>query len=159
MKRNEFDRFIEKVAIPENNGDCWIWIASTRRKYGHFLRWVNNKRTSAKAHRYSYEYYNKVTKEDMKGFFVCHKCDNPLCVNPKHLFLGTSLDNVKDMVLKGRHSFGRNKNHKWLSKETAIKIRKFKKENPNILNTHISKLFEISKQQVSRILRNEIWKE
>ena len=56
-----------------------------------------------KAHRYIWE---KIFGEIPTGMFVCHDCDNPRCINPQHLFLGTPQDNMTDKVLKGRQTFG-----------------------------------------------------
>jgi len=158
MRKPEYDRWIKKVNKTSEDG-CWLWTAGVRRNYGQFLRWIDGKRTMAKAHRFSYEYFNNVSRESMKGLFVCHKCDNPLCVNPKHLFLGTALINNLDKVAKGRGSFGRNKNHYWLSKEIAYKIRKAKLENPNLTYAQLGKLFNTSATQSYRVVANKIWKE
>ncbi len=55
------------------------------------------------AHRYV---WTTVHGEIPTGFHVCHRCDNPPCINPEHLFIGTDLDNVRDMIAKNRHSHG-----------------------------------------------------
>jgi hypothetical protein len=157
-RKNEFDRFIVRVNKDTESG-CWEWTGPTRRNYGHFLRWIDEKRTMGKVHRFSYEYFNNVSRESMKGLFVCHTCDNPICVNPAHLFLGTALDNNRDKVKKGRAGFGRNKNHVWLSKDIAMQIRKTKKENPNLSYKQIGKLFNTSASQICRVINNQIWKE
>lgn len=153
---SDLDRWKSKI---KKTDSCWFWIGSTYRAgYGHFRRKINNKWQMEKAHRFSYEIYYGVTRNSMKGLFVCHTCDNPSCVNPDHLFLGTNKDNVNDMVRKKRHSFGRDKNHSWLSFDLAERIRETKRQNPSLTCEELGIKFETSKQQVSRILTNQIWK-
>src|SRR5687768_3007421 len=77
-------------------GECWEWQGAINANgYGH-IRFSNK---TYLAHRLSYEF---AFKPITKGLFVCHKCDNPKCVRPDHLFLGTPLDNTLDMMAKGR---------------------------------------------------------
>jgi hypothetical protein len=85
-------RFWEKV-MPIPWSGCWEWMGSTQR-YGHF-RYPGGQL----AHRFSWELENGPVPE---GLHVLHKCDNPSCVNPDHLFLGTHDDNMKDKAAKGR---------------------------------------------------------
>ncbi len=88
-------RFIGKVSKTGADG-CWVWMANTfRNGYGGFT--LNGKHTLA--HRASWVIFNG---EIPTGLQVLHKCDNSLCVNPDHLFLGTAADNIYDMVSKGR---------------------------------------------------------
>lgn len=156
--KSEYERFISKVKVMDND-NCWEWVGSTYRGgYGHFRRFINNKWTMGKAHRFSYEYYNKTNIEEMKGLIVCHKCDNPCCVNPNHLFLGTTQDNVNDKINKYGNSFGRNKNHNWLNIEIADKIRKTYKDNPNLSYKELSLIYNTSIPQICRIILNKIWK-
>lgn len=86
--------------------DCWIWTGPVRSKsgahhYGCFS--INKKRTPA--HRWLFEFKNGPISS---GLFCCHKCDNPKCARPDHIFLGTQADNIADCIRKGRHSSNRN---------------------------------------------------
>jgi hypothetical protein len=79
-----------------DENECWIWIGSAQKRGYGFIK-KNGKTTMA--HRVAYELaYGELPD----GLFVCHKCDNPRCVNPKHLFVGTHNDNMLDMHNKGR---------------------------------------------------------
>jgi len=108
-----------------------------------------------KAHRYSYEYYNGAIPN---GALVCHRCDNPACVNPAHLFTGTHKDNSDDMFSKGRKSkLIRNTKHRLLNFDVAEEIREIKFLNPNILLKDLAAKFNTSVTQISRILKFKIW--
>lgn len=90
------DRFWRKV---DKTGDCWVWTGSvTPRGYGTFFLIHPHVRTGA--HQYSAMLHFGMFDRRLK---VLHRCDNPPCVRPDHLFLGTMADNSKDMVSKGRH--------------------------------------------------------
>ncbi len=150
----EFERFISRVIKSDG---CWEWVGSKYRGgYGHFRRKIDGKWKMYKTHRYSYEYY---TKTDALNNLICHTCDNPSCVNPDHLFIGTPQDNHDDMRSKGRWKLIRNPKHRLLNMKTAIEIRKYKEENPEAKLLEISTKFTTSKQQVSRILLGHIWSE
>ena len=95
MDSNIEDRFFSKVNYSDN---CWNWTGYTDR-YGVF----KVGRATKKAHRWSYEYFIEEIPKDM---CVLHHCDNPKCVNPFHLFIGTQQENVKDMMEKGRYVSG-----------------------------------------------------
>lgn len=78
---------------------CWIWRGTlVRGGYGQFS--VRPGQRCA-AHRFAWELSNGAIPD---GLFACHRCDNPPCVNPAHLFLGTPKDNMQDKVAKGRHT-------------------------------------------------------
>ena len=95
------ERFDNKV---RRTHGCWHWIgAKTKAGYGT-LTFSGLKRTTTTAHRISWELAHERHVPDDN--YVLHKCDNPGCVNPKHLFLGTHQDNMDDMQRKGRQSKG-----------------------------------------------------
>jgi hypothetical protein len=103
-KSPQGDKYIDKLRkrllnnSNEVNG-CREWIRKT--SFGYGLTNIRNKNIFA--HRAAYIAWKG---EIPKGMFVCHTCDNRLCINPEHLFLGSSKDNLRDMMKKNRHNFG-----------------------------------------------------
>jgi len=93
-RRPLIDRFNEKYEVNLETG-CWEWTGAKHRGYG--VLGVNKKQV--RAHRFSYQLHFGDIPD---GLYVCHGCDNPGCVNPSHLWLGTSQDNTADKTAKGR---------------------------------------------------------
>jgi len=86
------ERFWGKV---DKSKECWLWLGATTEGYGQF----GIGRKNVHAHRFAYEVtYGKIPE----GLFILHKCDNPSCVRPDHLFCGTNQENMQDAYDKGR---------------------------------------------------------
>lgn len=94
MNKNDIQRFLDNVDKTES---CWIWKGKGC-SWGYGRMRIDGKQE--RTHRISYKLFKGEIPE---GLFVCHSCDNPICVNPDHLWLGTASDNHKDMVQKNRH--------------------------------------------------------
>lgn len=91
---SDFHRFWSKVDI-KGPDDCWNWIGSKCQGYGIF--YLGNRRER------SHRFITRIMGKNIKGLSVMHSCDNPSCVNPSHLSVGTQKDNSIDCVNKGRH--------------------------------------------------------
>ena len=138
------DRFWAKV---DKSGNCWNWAAGKRRGYGRFV--IKNK--SKGAHRVSWEMANGKIPD---GSLVCHSCDNPSCVNPDHLFLGTHATNNKDRDEKGRAVYVRGDKHgnSKLNEIDIFLIRELEKPH-----NCIADFFDISASAVSAIKTRRNW--
>lgn len=84
----------------DKSGDCWLWTAYRNRGYGKIML----EGRCRMAHRVAWEQEFGLIPE---GLALCHHCDNPSCVRPSHMFIGTQQDNLDDMVSKGRHLVGK----------------------------------------------------
>lgn len=143
------ERFWEKVNTSGPNG-CWVWTASTfRHGYGKF--WLDGKLRYA--HRVSWKWTNGPIPE---GLWVLHKCDNPPCVRPDHLFLGTDLDNKKDKVKKGRQARGSTHGCSRLTEQDVRRIRAL--VGLGFLQREIAEMFEVSRSHVSSVVNRKFWK-
>jgi hypothetical protein len=143
-------RFWKKVS-PEPMSGCWLWIGSTTQEYGTiWFRGYNRK-----AHRVS---WFLVHGEIPKGNFVLHKCDNPACVNPDHLFLGTQDDNMKDAAKKDRmnplYRFGEDNP---VSKLTEELVRQMRAEPRSLSYKKIGEKYGVSTMTAYRAIVGQSW--
>lgn len=98
MNKAQLARFLYKVLKTDS---CWIWIGAPKNASGYGVFYLDGK--SIGAHRASYEHFVEKVPDSL---WVLHRCDNPPCVRPDHLFVGSARDNTQDMVAKGRHYKG-----------------------------------------------------
>lgn len=149
MVKTMEERFWQKVQITPG---CWIWKGCISKKgYGQFS--VYKRKGSIMAHRTSWEMRNKTIPRNMQ---VCHSCDNPPCVNPAHLFLGTNQDNQIDSSIKGRNAFGSKHPN---AKLTWNDVRSIRASFPSINKNQLSKRFKVDYSVITGILENKRWKE
>jgi hypothetical protein len=145
--RARFWRNVRKIP-----GVCWFWTAGKTGGYGRFR--LNGR--CMLAHRIAYK---ELVGAIPDGLFVCHHCDNPACVNPEHLFLGTCADNVTDMMKKGRGIKAKGEKH-WKSKLSdgdVVEIRRRVAAVEYESQTKLGKEFGVSNQLISRIASRGIW--
>ena len=144
------DRFTAKYEVDAKTG-CWNWKGSIAGKGYGAIR-APKTRLAIYAHRLSYMYYKGEIPDGMQ---VCHKCDNPGCVNPDHLFIGSSSDNHLDMKSKDRHLYGeRNKQHK-LTEAEAESV--FDMSDSGMSTYQIAAKLEICQMTAWRILNGHRW--
>ena len=146
----EAQRFLSRTkAMPSG---CIEWNgAKNRAGYGDFNRKIDGKWKTCKAHRYAWEMTHGEAPEDRH---VLHKCDNPACVNPEHLFLGTHQDNMRDRLEKRRFPVGESHRNSVLTTEQVREIRS------SAMNAgRIAKVFCVSKVTVNKIRRGAAWRD
>lgn len=139
----------QELVYPEPNTGCWLWGGNLHRQgYGRIFGYY--------AHRLSYHIHNG---EIPHGMHVLHRCDNPCCVNPDHLWLGTHADNMRDKFLKGRapsvHIYSEDR---WNAKLTIKDILSIKaKYLFGMLQKDIAAQYNVSRATICLIINNKTW--
>lgn len=139
--------------------ECWEWKAGRNTKvkgrdYG--IVWMNGKKR--KTHQVAYEI---MIGEIPDGMFVCHKCDNPPCCNPKHLFLGTPQENVDDCFKKGRarREIGEDRYNAKLTESDVNQIRaRYIKRSLTSGGRALAKEFGVGATMIDAIIKGRRWK-
>lgn len=146
------EHFWEKVNKTET---CWVFIGCCdKHGYGRY----RNKNVNYKAHRFVWIRIRGPIKEKLQ---VLHKCDNPPCVNPDHLFLGTQRDNMLDCVAKGRHRYysnvvGENNPRARMNAQDIHDIRYGELKSKSV--TQVAELYGVGTSLISMIRSRTIWK-
>jgi hypothetical protein len=151
MTESILNRFFEKVRGGEPH-ECWEWQSAIgSRGYGMF--WVGGTKRTKFAHRVAWELHNG--SEIPESMYVMHSCDNPRCVNPYHLSIGTAKDNKQDSVAKLRHAYGeRNRGGGKLTTEQAAAI---KQRADGLSITKTAAKYGVSSNTVKRIRSGRLW--
>jgi hypothetical protein len=127
----------------DKSGECWIWTGPRHvRGYGH----VRYNGKASRAHRVAWAIANGPVP---KGMAVCHRCDNPPCVRPEHLWVGTQAENLADMRAKGRMA-NRPKVAALPDEELASLLRSLYESSPAMSMRVIGRELGVSKGTVSR---------
>lgn len=181
LTEGELRRFWGKVQKLDDS-ECWNWIGSKCR-FGHGQIRIRGR--LVRSHRLSFLIHRGLISDKM---LVCHKCDNPKCVNPSHLFLGTHSDNVKDMISKKRgnteNALATLRNHpelrargerngarvhpesiargmrKATSKLTDDDVRRIRYEYSNHRTSHrkIADVYHVDHSVIGNLLRGKTWR-
>ncbi len=135
--------------------ECWEWVgAIDSYGYGVFsFQYEAQRRKGILAHRISYLLNSGVLPDEL---VVCHRCDNRKCVNPNHLFLGTDVQNVYDMMSKGRHARGEMIHKHKLTEEQVQNVRSMRKSGTNC--AVISRMFKVTRQTIHQVVKRKTWK-
>jgi hypothetical protein len=167
-RKQKFNSFYQRTKTPEQRfwdyvdkngsvpdhmarlGKCWIW-RGVKDRYGYGNIAVIGK--TVLSHRFSFSLHYKVP---IKGFCVLHKCDNPPCVNPKHLFRGNNKDNSYDMTKKGRQAKGENVHLAKLNAEKVKAIRTLIQDGHS--ECSIARIFHVTQHTVYCIKYRITWK-
>lgn len=145
-----FWRFVDK----RGEDECWDWAGQRVCGYGRISIGARGF-ASEGAHRVSWQMHNG--KQVPDGMFVMHSCDNPGCVNPKHLSVGTPRDNFNDMVSKGRRKYviplGEQNGKAIITKEIVLEIRA-----SNLKHTELARKYGVSPKCIQGVRSFRTWK-
>jgi hypothetical protein len=153
------ERIKRNVDIDSN--ECWNWkLGGDKRGYGRIAISKNGKKRHLSVHRVSYETFNGPIPD---GLVVRHKCDNPSCCNPEHLELGTTADNMQDMVQRGRSLIGEKNPDSKLTERDVLLIREMLERHPNKngsrngIGTFLARWFPVNNRSINNIKNRATW--
>jgi hypothetical protein len=143
----------ERMVVPEPNTGCWLWLGAAH-PWGYGSLRLNGR--TAIAHRVAWLLYRG---EIGAGLLVCHKCDVPGCVNPDHLFLGTPMDNTRDMHRKGRarKALGEAASRTELKQTEVLEMRRLYASG-DYSAKDLSAKFGVSKATANAVVKGRSWR-
>ena len=151
---NDLLRFLSYINKDCKN-NCWEWMASSDQN-GYGVFWLKDR-----LHKAPRASWMLLVGDIPSGMNICHHCDNPSCVNPSHLFLGTQADNVRDMVNKGRNKggpgakLGQSHHMAKLNEDLIIAARQRISNGEKL--THIAKEYGCNHSTLSVAVRGKTW--
>lgn len=151
--------FIIANCIPEPMSGCWLWTGPTHKdctavgQRAHINVMVDGVCRQKLASRIAYELFRGPIPEKL---CVCHACDNGMCVNPDHLFVGTHQDNVTDMVKKNRHAKGSKQGSSKLNEDQVRQIREMVERGEK--QRDVARHFGISQGNVAFVAQRISWR-
>ena len=147
ISKSDIARFYKKVSFGFGPDSCWVWLGGVNTRTGRGTFWIDGDTRCAS--RTAYRIY---FGEFDDSLFVCHRCDNPNCVNPAHLFLGTNSDNQKDLYAKGlRCVKGENGPGSKLNNAEAKGIRELY-SFANISQRQLAKMYGVTQTSIHNIV-------
>ena len=152
-KARDFDSFIDFSGAAAGSA-CWEWIGACDHGYGLLFVPVGHKaRKRVRASRTAYE---RAFGPIPDGLDVCHRCDNPGCVRPEHLFAGTANDNMQDCKAKGRTSRGESRHNVKLSKDSVSEIRRLAAAG-TMTQQAIGNLYGVHQATIHKVVSRKHW--
>lgn len=160
LSEKDLARFWGKVEV-RGESECWPWKGHCKGGYGQFG--IGGKDKSRNHMFFATRVAYAISKYDPpSGELVCHTCDNPVCVNPSHLFLGDQSKNMRDMISKGRDRKARGENNanSKLTKESVIEIRRRYRRGKGSGDSaeQLGPEFGVSATQIRLIVAGKFWK-
>lgn len=162
------EKFMSRVSLPADPNGCWLWMGPRGKRKNKNYGYCHLMKPEQQAHRVSYMIFKGLIPD---GAQILHKCDNPPCVNPKHLRAGTAQDNVNDREKRGRsrHPKGIEHGRAKLTENQVKKIRASyvpcakgvcfgKGEIQKGSFQFLANKYGVSKRTIRLIILNEIWK-
>ncbi len=145
------DRFWDNVSVQLEG--CWDWVGwKNNGGYGSYPGYRDGKSMRISAHRSSYEMHNGLIP---RGMFVLHTCDNPACVRPDHLRLGTQTDNMRDCAKKGRTNQGE---RMWKSVLTDATARRALELSKTHSHADVARMLNVERPVISYLCEGKTWK-